>query len=204
MPKPAPPIPQKLTPEQFKALAKYKGWTYRAMAARWEIQPESLSAIARNPHRATRYDDMLHGLPNLKRLGRDTVRLSKQIEFAMGRAAQQRVERPVSAKPLPPGYRYHDYLCPGTIVTASCDVGSMAEEGSRGVVFSAKGDGVQQTFGVIFETGLWEWFSPDAVDKYLASTGLTAPEASGYQYLNEQVLQNDFDLGKFQFWPAYD
>ena len=204
MPKSAPPVPLKLSPQQFKALAKYKGWTYRAMAKRWGIQPESLSAIARDPDRATRYDDMLFGLPNLNRLGRDMLRLSKQIDFAMGRAAAREASRPVIEKALPPGYRYHGYLTTGAILTASQDVGSMAEEGSRGIVFAVKSGALSQDYGVIFESGSWEWFTPESVDQYLATTGLTDQKTQGYQYLNDQVLQNDFDLSKFDFWPAYD
>lgn len=195
------PSPNRLTPAQFKALAKYKGWTYRLMAERWGIQPESLSAIARNPDRPARYDDMLHGLPNLNRLGREVRRQTDQLAAAMARFAMRAPAEP-QARPATPGYRYHGYLTTGAIVVATTAVGSIAEEGVRGVVFDVQDDGTREVYGVLFESGLWDWFPPDYVDIYMADIGVIDAGASGYQYTSEEALQADFEGGRFEFWPS--
>lgn len=175
------------------------------MAVRWGMQPESLSAIARNPERAQRYDDMLHGLPNLNRVARELQRRAKQVESALIRIGTgKRGEEAPESEPvrLTPGYRYHGYLVPGALVAAACDVGEMAEEGSRGIVFEVQNDGVQEVYGVIFESGLWDWFPPDYVDRYLATIGLSAPDLESYRYAGESALQEDFAAGRFEFWPV--
>jgi hypothetical protein len=188
----------RLTPEQFKALARYKGWKFTMLAARWGVTPEWISEISRNPERDQRFDDALIGLPNLNRLARDLKTRDRQIEAALAKITPK-ADRP--APRLTPGYRYRGYLYPGAILTASADVGSMAEEGMRGVVFQVIDNGAAETYGVIFETGMWDWFQPEHVDTYLATAGLVAPGAEQYVYQNETALQNDFDAGMFEFWP---
>lgn len=189
----------RLSPEQFKALAKYKGWKLKMLAERWGVTPEWMSNISRDPQRDLRYDDALIGLPNLNRLSRDLKTRSRQVEAAMVRAGlKQEKARP--ARPEP-GYRYRGYLYPGAIVTASADVGSMAEEGMRGVVFQVIDDGAGETYGVIFESGMWDWFKPEHADMYLATAGLVAPAAEHYVYRDEVRLQEDFAAGLFDFWP---
>jgi hypothetical protein len=193
--------PPRLTPEQFKALAKYKGWKFTMLAERWGVTPEWISNVCHDLQRDLRYDDALIGLPNLKRLARDQKARARQIEAAMlkGGAADKQGK---AVRPLPPGYRYRGYFVPGAIVTASADVGSMAEEGMRGIVFQVIDDGKGERYGVIFESGMWDWFSPDYVDRYLATTGIHSAAITHYVYRDETTLQEDFDNGVFAFWPA--
>lgn len=190
----------RLTPEQFKALAKYKGWKYTMLAKRWELTAVWISNMARDPNRPARFDDMLMGLPNLNKLKRDLAGRQKQLDAALAR-----ITPPVAAPPqvprLQPGFRYHGYLTLGMIVTASVDVGSIAEEGMRGIVFEVQNRGHEEVYGVIFENGLWDWFSPDYVDMYLASTGLIPPGVDDYRYRDEVHLQHDYATGIFTFWP---
>jgi hypothetical protein len=190
----------RLSPEQFKALAKYKGWKFKMLAERWGVTPEWISNISRDPQRDLRYDDALIGLPNLNRLARDLKARNRQLDAAMSKTGQGTAKP--RATPLVPGYRYRGYLHLGAIVTASADVGSMAEEGMRGVVFQVIDDGKGETYGVIFESGLWDWFKPDHVDAYLATSGLTASDCEQYIYQDELKLQDDFAAGLFEFWPA--
>lgn len=190
----------RLTPEQFKALAKYKGWKFKTLAERWGVTPEWISTISRDPQRDVRYDDALIGLPNLRRLSRDLHIRRRQVEAAMQKAGA--APRPTRQLRPEPGYRYRGYLYPGAIVTASDDVGSIAELGMRGIVFQVLDErGKGEVYGVIFETGLWDWFTPDYVDLYLATTGLTATANEHYAYRDEAVLQQDFADEIFQFWP---
>ncbi|WP_455233179.1 hypothetical protein [Geopseudomonas aromaticivorans] len=54
---------ERLTPEAFKAEFKRKGWTGKALAARWEVSEAWVSKIAQNPQRAAHWDDAVRGLP---------------------------------------------------------------------------------------------------------------------------------------------
>lgn len=196
---PHPANQDRLSPEQFKALAKYKGWKFKMLAERWGVTPEWVSQVSRDPRRDLRYDDALLGLPNLNRLASDLKARARQLQAALAKSGAAR-EKQQPRLPAP-GYRYRGYLAPGVIVTASGAVGSMAEEGMRGMVFQVLDDGRQESYGVIFETGMWDWFPPDYVDMYLSSTGLVSPEVEQYAFVDERKLQDDYAAGTFGFWP---
>lgn len=185
----------RLTPEQFKALAKYKGWKFKMLAERWGVSPEWISHVSRDPQRDLRFDDALLGLPNLNRLTSYVKARERQLNAALSKALPKR------SKPrMPtPGYRYRGYLEVGTLVIASAAVGSMAEEGERGIVFQLVDDGKTESYGVIFETGMWDWFPPDYVDACLSSTGLLCHALADYRFSDERRLQQDFAGGLFDF-----
>jgi lambda repressor-like predicted transcriptional regulator len=46
--------PARLTPADFKGLIRQRGWQMADAAARWAIQPETLSRVASDPERETR------------------------------------------------------------------------------------------------------------------------------------------------------
>ena len=54
-----------LTPDEFKAEVNRKGWTYRALAERWEVSENYISKIARKENRSLKWDDAVRGLPQL-------------------------------------------------------------------------------------------------------------------------------------------
>jgi len=195
------PCPVPLTPQQFKALAKLKGWTYRAMAARWGMQPESLSGIARNSNRPIRYDDMLYGLPNLNYLAKEQKIRVTQVEKACALFDKKKSSM-VAKQPCSKGFRYHDYLFIGSILSVTSDVGSVAEEGMRGVVFDVQRDGEQEIYGVLFDNGLYDWFPPDYVDIYLAGIGLEDVKNKGYRFIDQETLERDYQRQQFNFWPS--
>lgn len=195
----------RLTPEQFKALVRLKGWQYKELAARWGISPVWVSNVARDTARASHYDDAVMGLPDRRRLARDLARRKKLLIDACGEVAVEPVE-PVDrqgSEPKAAGeYRYHGHLLVGTVVAASSDVGSMAELGTRGIVFEVIDTGVSEKYGAIFETGMWDWFLPLHVDTYLATIGLSDAGSGSYVYRGEVQLQADFEAGQFDFWPS--
>lgn len=53
----------RLTPEEFKAEVWRRGWTYRALAERWEVSENWVSKLARNTDRPLHWDDAVRGLP---------------------------------------------------------------------------------------------------------------------------------------------
>ena len=54
---------ERLTPDEFKAVFKQRGWTGKSLAARWEVSEAWISKIAQNPQRAAHWDDAVRGLP---------------------------------------------------------------------------------------------------------------------------------------------
>lgn len=54
---------QRLTPDEFKAEVSRRGWTYRALAERWDVTENYVSKLARNPTRSLHWDDAVRGLP---------------------------------------------------------------------------------------------------------------------------------------------
>lgn len=54
----------RLTPEEFKAAVRGKGWTYRALALRWQLTETRISQIARDVERPLYYDDAVRALQN--------------------------------------------------------------------------------------------------------------------------------------------
>jgi hypothetical protein len=52
-----------LTPDEFKAEYRRRGWTNRALASRWVKSESWLSKLARNPNRGLHWDDAVRGLP---------------------------------------------------------------------------------------------------------------------------------------------
>ncbi|AXK38531.1 XRE family transcriptional regulator [Crenobacter cavernae] len=57
---------KRLTPDEFKAEFKRRGWTGRALAARWGKSETWISKIASNPERDQHWDDAVRGLPMAK------------------------------------------------------------------------------------------------------------------------------------------
>lgn len=200
----------RLSPEQFKALVRLKGWQYKELAIRWGISTVWVSNVARDPDRAAHYDDAVIGLPDRRRLARDLARRRKLLSDACGEQESAGVDVVAPAENQADGnsikpvgeYRYHGHLTVGIVVAASNDIGSMAELGTRGVVFQVVDTGIAEKYGVIFETGMWDWFLPLHVDNYLATIGINDASSKDYQYQSEIQLQVDFDAGRFDFWPS--
>ncbi len=54
---------QRMTPEEFQAEYRRRGWTGRALAARWGKSETWISKIAKDPERGMHWDDAVRGLP---------------------------------------------------------------------------------------------------------------------------------------------
>jgi hypothetical protein len=54
---------QRISPAEFKKEVARRGWTYRALAERWEVSENYISKLARNPERSPHWDDAVRGLP---------------------------------------------------------------------------------------------------------------------------------------------
>lgn len=65
--------PPQLSPTEFKALIRQRGWRMADAAVRWNVRPETLSRVAADPAREIRWDDLVRALPHLTRRERAAV-----------------------------------------------------------------------------------------------------------------------------------
>lgn len=155
---------KRLTPTEFRAHIKSLGWTYRALAAWWDVSEVWVSKIARNADRPRQWDDAARGLPRRKDVGE----LAIQKRIARHSAGSGFNSIPPA---LPNAYRYRDELVVGAVVILTQDFGSLAGEGERGMVMAALAD--PETYTIQFDsTGAKELFTPDMVDEYFVFTGI--------------------------------
>ncbi|WP_454727671.1 MULTISPECIES: hypothetical protein [Cupriavidus] len=202
VPEPAPAaLPERFTPEQFKALVRWKGWSYRELAARWGISAVWVSNVARNRARPAHYDDALRGLPHKRTMTRDARLLAQRLAALVAGAAQAAALR-ARARTRTGGYRYHGYLGVGDIVTAAEELGLVAEEGERGIVFQVIDTGKGERYGIVFERGLWDWFAPEHLDLAIAATGLTDARLAAEPPVDEVALAKRIAARALTFWPA--
>lgn len=157
-----------LTQSQFKALVRLKGWTYEGLAKRWGVSRVWVSKIAANEGRPSHYVDAVFGLPENGAIGSSARAINKYLK-RVGLSMEQEAPRP---KPKGPGFRYQGYFVLGRIVTAAIEVGSLAQEGERGVIIKVIPSMFEERYVVKFDGGEEE-FSPELADQYLADTGLS-------------------------------
>lgn len=152
--------PARLTPSDFKALIRQRGWQMADAAARWAIQPATLSRVAADPDRETRWDDLVRALPVLTRRERAAATAARlQLYPPRPRVAKvlplapASKEGPPSPPTVPPfawveeededfssyetsgnGFRYQGYVAIGSELVVVMDIGSFASEGVTLVV----------------------------------------------------------------------
>lgn len=190
----------RMTRDEFKALARAKGWKFTMLAQRWGVTPEWISSISRDAQRDLCYDDALFGLPDLNRVPAELRSRRRTLTNAAQGARQSAPGRRTRKKG--PGYRYQGYVRLGSILTVAAAFGSIAQEGERGIVVEVADAAGEENYRVIFENGASETFSPDAVDTYLADTGLLASGCDAYRYVDPHRLLRDFEAGRFRFWSS--
>lgn len=55
---------ERMTPEEFKAECRRKGWNGRKLATRWKKSIAWISRVGNDPERAPHWDDAVRGLPS--------------------------------------------------------------------------------------------------------------------------------------------
>jgi hypothetical protein len=156
--------PARITPADFKALIRQRGWQMADAAARWAIQPETLSRVAADPERETRWDDLVRALLALTRRERAAATAARlQLYPPRPRAAKAlpvapaSKEGPPSPPTLPPfawaddededfssyetsgnGFRYQGYVGIASELVVVMEIGSFAPEGATLVVIDTR------------------------------------------------------------------
>lgn len=185
----------RLSPDAFRSAAYAKGWTLRALAERWDMTAEAVYRLAANAGRAAYLDDAVRGLP---RVGKA---LPVRPTWGTGASLEPAGDLVALARRAGPGMRYHGYMVVGAVVAVGKDLGSVAEEGMRGIVVqvSTLMQPMRELYRVIFETGELESFDADLVDEYLVTTGLEREELKAYRFRGDAQVVVDFGEGLFEF-----
>ena len=69
--------------------------------------------------------------------------------------------------------------------------------GERGVCCELYQLGGRPGYGILFQGGRYDGFSPADVETFLDVTGRVCPEVSGYRFTNVTQLARDFEQGRF-------
>lgn len=181
----------RLTSAQFKACIKGKRWKIKELAEYWQISHVWLSKLISDPERPPYYDGAVMDLPLKHELKRHLKRREQTANRYLGRFPEK--QRKAS------GLRYQGILMVGTVISVIENLGSIAEEGMRGVVFQTKKAGNTEEYGVIFENGQYEWMPVDYIDKYICETGIEIKELKNYTFTSVISLIDDYKSGVFKF-----
>ncbi len=77
-----------MSASEFKNEVLRKGWTYRALAGRWNVGEGYISYLSRLPNRPLHWDDAVRGLPTVLRLPPKEPK-QKKTAASKGANAQQ-------------------------------------------------------------------------------------------------------------------
>lgn len=195
--------PARLSPTDFKGLIKKRGWRMADAAVRWDVRPETLSRVAADPQRETRWDDLVRALPVLTRRERAAATAARLQLYpprpravpAVAPVAEPAVAPAAPARPAfdwaddeddafesfapaGSGYRYQDYVGLGSELVVVSEIGSFASEGTVLVVTDTRlgvnDEGqAQEEYHCEAPRGTTLWLTPDQMDDWVVSTGKT-------------------------------
>jgi len=84
----------------------------------------------------------------------------------------------------------------GSLVIARRTSGVCAA-GERGVCYERYTLDGRPGYGILFQGGRYDGFSPDDMAKFLDVTGQVCPAVAGYRFTNVTQLARDFEAGRF-------
>ena len=174
-----------LTPAQFKAILRSKGWSYRSLAEWWDVSLVWINKVANSMNRAPHFDDALIGLPDKRLIQSALAKRQRLADVAISKISKVTIAHSG-------GLRYRNFYVVGAVVSATEDIWSIASFGMKGVVFDVRIKGKREEYGVIFENGGYDWFSPDLVDDWLSETGIIIESMKNYAYKTENELMGYF------------
>lgn len=194
--------PPSLSPEAFKTLLRRRGWRMADAAVRWNIRAETLSRVAGDPARETRWDDMVRALPLLTRRERAAATAARLALHPSRPRPKKETADPIQgqlsdARPVEPfaweahdedddepfagtvdGLRYQGYVGLGSELVTITEIGSFAREGAYLMVIDTRlnagpeGD-AREDYLCESPAGETLWLDPDEMDEWVVSTGKT-------------------------------
>lgn len=210
-----------MPPARFKATLYAKGWSMCLLASHWDVSADYLRRIASNANRPLWWDDAITGLPvigpglALRSAWLDAAGQSPAAAGQLGTTGTGGVANSGSSlldsgkrtlsqprRPSGKGFRYWGYMVLGAVVAVNKPLGSIADEGMRGIVLQVLHERTCDQYRVMFETGELEVFTPDLVDEYLVTTGIERAALAHYVWQSESTAHAQFDAGMFVFEGA--
>lgn len=82
----------RMSPDEFKAEYRRKGWTGRMLSERWEKSVAWISKIGNDPEREPHWDDAVRGLPDEK-LNYSSIFLLPEVEAWFNMDAEDQLSR---------------------------------------------------------------------------------------------------------------
>jgi hypothetical protein len=156
-----------LSAEQFRALARLRGYSLAALARLWGLSRARVSQIAADPGRAAHYDFALRGTPRNSRRGGSGAAPDRALA---ARAAQLEI---------------------GEIFVVRESPGDHLPEGGEGVVAALSGRGERRYAQLCFEGGSYResfevayLLSPLC---FLVRTGRVEPHAEGHRMFRSSL-----------------
>lgn len=164
----------KLTRNQFRAVAKSRGYTLGEVATAWGLSAARLSQIAADPNRLPMYDCALWGLPPKRAAAAITAR-----RLQTARAFADKTPRRDSPRPaIDP---WVALVAMGAVFIVGSEQGDHLPEGCEGTVIAHEDGHDELHVVLLFETGYQEAFPIGwlkAPDCFLVATGRNALSSS--------------------------
>jgi hypothetical protein len=188
-----------LTPHQFRAVVKTRGWTFAEVAQRWGVTPERVSQIANQPDkRAPHWEDALFGLPHKRAAER-----TRQQRLALAGSAGNRL---APRKANGEGRRgswvvQAPYLAQGSVFIVTQGQSEDLDEGMRGALMARRATPRPQVL-LLFESGYREWLDEAWLADptcWLQYNGQTLPGFATYPYTDESRLLVAWRTGVLRF-----
>lgn len=142
---------RRLTPEEFKGIAKERGYDLNDVAEEWELSPARVSQIARDGKRKRMYDYALWGLP----LKRTAAAVAFQRNRAASKHATPSRER---RKQTPEPDIWTELTAVGAVWVVNAEQGDHLPQGCEGVVVERDQRGGALRITLRFSTGYTEPF----------------------------------------------
>jgi hypothetical protein len=136
----------RLTPEQFKALAKLRGYRLSDLAARWELSRARLSQVAADTERAPIFDEALWALPP-KRLLKLAEGRRQTILATLTQSDIRETKKIIAAQ------YWEDITEIGWTYIVEVEQGDHLAEGMEGIVTGRNLKDNQPTVTITFESG---------------------------------------------------
>ena len=159
-------VPQ-LTRDEFKALAKQRGYSLAALARLWNLTPARLSQIAADPARAPYFDLALWGMPRKGAQGFVASRRLRALASIAGRSGRKKAAFDLDAS-------WREALAPGATFTVAEEQGSHIPENSEAVVMAQAVRKGELWVTLRFSTGYIEEFAASYLrgsSSFLCATG---------------------------------
>jgi hypothetical protein len=149
-----------LTPAQFRALVRAKGYTLAMLARAWGFSPARVTQIADLSDRPAHFDLALWGTPPTPQ--RDAMRARRDDYVRRLAGVAKRTQRASAAGPAGPTFSERDHweaaIAIGAEFVSDAELGDHIPEGCVAVVESVAGQGDARVVSLRFSTGYVEGF----------------------------------------------